>query len=231
MFLSLNTGFRAPNIDDSGTLGVVDFRYETPNFSLKPENSLQYQLGYKVLTEKLRAEIYVYRNELYNLIVRNRIEGDSIDGYPVYTKENVERAYIQGVESSVLYQISDKLSVSGNVSYTFGQNITKNEPARRIPPVFGRVSSEYRVKQWWCAVEIQAASKQTRLAKGDKEDNRIPLGGTPGWRILNLHTGYSYRFVSVDLSFRNLTNEDYRYHGSGVNGYGRSAFLTVSVRI
>ena len=35
IFISMNTGFRAPNIDDLGTLGIVDFRYETPNFDLK----------------------------------------------------------------------------------------------------------------------------------------------------------------------------------------------------
>ena len=47
LFVSMNTGFRAPNIDDLGTLGIVDFRYETPNFDLKPEHSFQYQIGYK----------------------------------------------------------------------------------------------------------------------------------------------------------------------------------------
>ena len=52
LFVSMNTGFRAPNIDDLGTLGIVDFRYETPNFDLKPEHSFQYQLGYKYQDRK-----------------------------------------------------------------------------------------------------------------------------------------------------------------------------------
>ena len=54
LFLSLNTGFRAPNIDDLGTLGIVDFRYETPNLDLKPESSFQYQVGYKYRSLKDR---------------------------------------------------------------------------------------------------------------------------------------------------------------------------------
>ena len=88
LFFSLSRGFRAPNIDDLGTLGIVDFRYETPNYDLKPEHSFQYQIGYKYHNQDFRAEVYIYRNELYNLIARNKMPGDSIDGYAVYMKDN-----------------------------------------------------------------------------------------------------------------------------------------------
>ena len=174
LFVSVNTGFRAPNIDDLGTLGIVDFRYETPNFDLKPEQSLQYQIGYKHSDGKLKGEIYVYRNELYNLIIRSRVEGDSIEGYPVYMKENIERAYIQGAETSWDYELNKSWMISGSMTYTYGQSITRDEPARRIPPVFGRLAVEYKSDNWWINLEWQAAGKQSRLAKGDKEDNRIP---------------------------------------------------------
>ena len=231
LFVSMNTGFRAPNIDDLGTLGIVDSRYETPNFDLKPEHSFQYQIGYKYQDIKLRGEIYVYRNELYNLIVRNRMVGDSIEGYPVYQKENVERAYIQGVETAWDLELNKSWTVSGSMTYTYGQNITRNEPVRRIPPLFGRLAVEYKLKGWWINLEWQTAVKQDRLAAGDNEDNRIPFGGTPGWNIFNVNTSYEIRFIKIDLSLLNLFNQDYRFHGSGVNGYGRSAFLSVIVNI
>jgi outer membrane receptor protein involved in Fe transport len=231
VFVSANTGFRAPNIDDLGTLGIVDFRYETPNYDLKPEKSFQYQAGYKFQGNNLKGEFYLYRNELYNLIVRERIEGDSIDGYPVYQKENVERAFIQGFETSWDYAFATKWLFSGSVTYTYGQNLTKNEPARRIPPLFGRVAVEYRYSDWWCNIEWLAAAKQDRLAQGDKDDNRIPEGGTPGWNIFNINTAYTWRFAEMDLRLQNILNKDYRYHGSGVNGYGRSVLLTLKVSI
>jgi outer membrane cobalamin receptor len=231
LFVSMNTGFRAPNIDDLGTLGIVDFRYETPNFDLKPEHSFQYQIGYKYQDSKLRGEIFVYRNELYNLIVRNRMVGDSIEGYPVYQKENVERAYIQGAETAWDLELNKSWLVSGSMTYTYGQNITRNEPVRRIPPLFGRLAVEYKLKGWWINLVWQTAGKQDRLAAGDNEDNRIPSGGTPGWNIFNVNTSYEIRFIKVDLSLQNLFNQDYRFHGSGVNGYGRSVFLSVIVTI
>jgi len=231
VFVSANTGFRTPNIDDLGTLGIVDFRYEIPNFELKPEKSFQYQLGYKLQGKKIRAEIFLYRNELYDLIVRNRVEGDSIERYPVYQKENEERAYIQGVETSLDYTFTPTLSFSGSLTYTYGQNLTKNEPVRRIPPLFGRLAAEYEYKNWWSNIEWLAATKQERLAQGDKDDNRIPEGGTPGWNIFNINTGYSWKFMSLDLRVQNLLNKDYRYHGSGVNGYGRSALISAMIKI
>lgn len=228
LFLSLNSGFRAPNIDDLGTLGIVDFRYETPNFDLKPEHSLQYQLGYKLRNSRLRGDIYIYRNELYNLIVRNRVPDQSIEGYPLYMKENSERAYIQGIETGWDFSLNGSWALSGTLTYTYGENISRNEPVRRIPPLFGRLALDYENDNILIDFEWLAAGKQERLAQGDIDDNRIPDGGTPAWNIFNINAGYSFSYFRLDLSLNNLLNKDYRYHGSGVNGIGRSAFLTVS---
>ena len=231
LFVSLSSGFRAPNIDDLGTLGIVDFRYETPNFNLKPEHSLQYQIGYKLQNRQLKGEIYLYRNELYDLIVRQKVPGDTIEGYPVYQKENVERAFVQGAETAWSFAFNRMWKVSGNMTYTYGQNITKNEPMRRIPPLFGRLAVDCQLEKWWVNLEWQAAAQQSRLAAGDKDDNRIPKGGTPGWSIININTRYTIGHFTFDLSLQNLFNQDYRYHGSGVNGYGRSAILSVIFKI
>ena len=231
LFVSFNTGFRAPNIDDLGTLGIVDFRYEIPNYDLKPESSFQYQAGYKFSGKKLRGDLFIYRNELYNLITRTKLEDETIEGYPVYQKENSERAYIQGIETAWDFKLYHSLTINGSLTYTYGQNITKNEPVRRIPPLFVRFAADYRYKKIWLNTEWLAANKQDRLAQGDKDDNRIPEGGTPGWNVFNLNSGYTWKFLAIDLSLKNLFNIDYRYHGSGINSYGRSLFLTVAVNL
>ena len=231
VFASVNTGFRAPNIDDLGTLGIVDFRYETPNYDLKPEHSVQYQLGYKQIGRILSGEVYFYRNQLSDLIVRNKVEGDTIEAYPVYQKENVERAFIRGFETAWDLKVNRNWSLSAALTYTYGQNITKDEPVRRIPPLFWRVAPEFNLKSWWINLEWLGAGKQDRLAAGDTSDNRIPDGGTPGWNIYNINTGFDTEWYNINLSLCNLMNTDYRYHGSGVNGVGRSALLTVAVKL
>ncbi len=230
LFASLNTGFRAPNIDDLGTLGIVDFRFETPNYDLQPERSTNFQIGYKLKTNKLQGELYLYRNQLRNLITRIKQDTQTMQGYPLYQKENVEEGFIQGIETAWSYAFARNWSAQGSLTYTYGQNGTAKEPMRRIPPVFGRLALQFKPRNWSFESEVFIADKQARLSKGDTEDNRIPKGGTPGWTVVNVHAGYSWRLMDVRISALNLWNEDYRTHGSGVNGYGRSLFATVGLK-
>lgn len=231
LFVSANSGFRAPNVDDLGTLGIVDFRYETPNFNLSPEHSFQYQAGYKFQGKNLTGEIFLYRNKLRNLIVRNNVPGDTIDGYPVYLKENVEKAFIKGIETAWELEISKSWKASLSLTYTYGQNITKNEPVRRIPPMFGRLGTEYSRNNLSIGAEWLAAASQERLAAGDRSDNRIPPGGTPGWSIFNLNVGYEPGLLNINVALQNILDEDYRYHGSGINGQGRTLLVSLMINL
>ena len=100
---------------------------------------------------------------------------------------------------------------------------------RRIPPFNGRLMSMYRNNKWFTAAEFQFASYQKRLAQGDKDDNRIPAGGTPGWRLLNFFGGYKFSIIQLNAGIQNIFNEDYLTHGSGIIGVGRSAWLSVNL--
>lgn len=232
LIASLNSGFRAPNIDDLGTLGIVDFRFETPNYDLKPERSLQGQLGLKWEQKQFITEVFVYRNRLSNLISRVRVDTQTMQGYPLYTKVNSGKAYIQGIESAFRWNPYRNLSMSGSFTWTRGDNISASEPMRRIPPAFGWLKLSYLPGlNTSVSLEWLAAGKQDRLAQGDKDDNRIPAGGTPGWNVLNLHAGWSLKRISINLSVLNLTNVDYRTHGSGINGVGRSLWATIRYKI
>jgi outer membrane cobalamin receptor len=231
IYIAYCSGYRAPNVDDMGTLGIVDFRYEVPTDNLHPEKSAHTELGYKLQTKKFSGTAALYYMHLSNLITRVKEEGQFINGYQVYRKENTESAVIKGVEASFNWQLLQYLGFNGGVSYTSGQNLTKNEPLRRVPPFNGKLMSTYRNGKWFAAVEMQFASKQSRLAQGDKEDNRIPAGGTPGWNVYNLYSGCKTEKIQLGVGLQNLFNEDYRTHGSGINGAGRSAWASVSIKI
>lgn len=228
IYASYSTGYRAPNIDDMGTLGIVDFRYELPAASLNPEKSANMELGYKFKTAKLKGELALYQMQLQDIITRVKEEGSIINGYPVYRKENMEAAYLKGAEAALTWSPLKRLHISGNLTYIYGQNKTKQEPMRRIPPMHGSVSGTYKAKRWYSSAEWLFAGYQTRLAKGDKEDNRIPIGGTPGYKIINLYAGITYKQMNLSTGLQNIFNEDYRTHGSGINGVGRSAWLAMA---
>lgn len=220
-----NTAFRSPNIDDLGTLGIVDFRYEVPTTSLAPERSRNLQLTYKANARHFSASVSVFHNQLSGLISRVRQGRDSLQGYQVYRKENTASAYIQGAEAEVAYQLSARFTATGNVSYLFGQNRTNDEPLRRIPPVHGKLALHYTHGRFFAQLEGWFAGAQTRLAQGDRDDNRIGKDGTPGWEVVNLNLGYSLRALRLTAGVGNVFNELYRIHGSGVDGAGRHLWL------
>lgn len=225
-YTSLNTGYRAPNIDDMGTLGIVDFRYELPAYSLKPEKSYNSEFGYKYAASNWSFGTAIYRNKINNLI--NRVQtGETIDTYKVYRKENNEEAVIKGIETIFSWQLNPHWNFDLFASYNYGQNLTKSEPLRRVPPFNGNLAIKYKPGKFYMKGELAWADMQNRLAQGDKDDNRIPVGGTPGWKVLNIYSGYALGPAHLQLSAQNLFNIDYRTHGSGINSVGRSLWMSL----
>jgi outer membrane receptor protein involved in Fe transport len=231
LYVSFSSGYRAPNVDDMGTLGIVDFRYEVPTADLLPEKSMHTELGYKFQGKQFSGTIAAYYMHLSNLITRVKMDGQIISSYQVYQKENTESAFIKGAEAEFNWQIVKSITFGGGIAYAYGQNLTKAEPLRRVPPLNGRLTGTYRKNKWFATAELHFASQQDRLAQGDKEDNRIPAGGTPGWEVINFYGGYKLKKVHVGIGLLNVLNEDYRTHGSGINGAGRSAWISLSIII
>jgi outer membrane receptor protein involved in Fe transport len=93
------------------------------------------------------------------------------------------------------------------------------------------MAASFKNLRWFASAEWQFASKQTRLAQGDKDDNRIGKNGTAGWQLINLYAGYHLRRIQLNMGLQNLFNQDYKTHGSGINGVGRSAWISFSIKI
>ena len=223
---SFSTGYRVPNVDDMGTLGLVDFRYEIPAYNLKPEKSYNTEIGIRIQTKKVKSSIAYFYMHLQDLINRKQLPGQQINGFNVFIKENNQESFLHGFEYDIDWQISKRFNFFTNLAYAYGQNTTMNEPMRRIPPVNGRMLLTYQKNAFQFRIEYLSAASQTRLAQGDKSDNRIPTGGTPGWNIVNSYAGFSFKKNAVQLAFCNLFNTDYRTHGSGINGAGRNLSIS-----
>ena len=74
------------------------------------------------------------------------------------------------------------------------------------------------------------AGMQDRLSGGDMDDDRIPEGGTPGWHLINISASYTgIQFLDISMGIRNLFDTAYRFHGSGVDGYGRNIWIGIEL--
>ena len=188
-------------------------------------------MGLKLQTGRISGSIMLFRNRLKDLItnVISSYQGnDSIDGFRVYQRQNLDKAVIQGVEADVAYRFLSPLSLFGNISYTYGEDLQSHAPLRRIPPLNGRLGIRYQgQKHFRAMLEWAHAGEQTRLSQGDIDDDRIWEGGTPSWNIADCSLGYRGSFFEVNAGLHNILNEAYRIHGSGIDGRGRCIWISL----
>jgi len=238
-FLSSSTGFRAPNVDDMSKFGTVESGvFEIPGTGLSPEKSLSVETGVKIRQKKISGTLSLYQTHLSDLIDRvptTYLGSDMYEGRKVYQKQNVGEARLRGFEAEADIELIKSLSAFGNITYTYGENITKREPMRRIPPLFGRIGLRYQhATGLWLKAEWAAAGEQDRLAAGDKSDVRIAVrledGVMPSWNNLNLYAGYTYKSFTGNLIGQNLFNQAYRVYASGIDGYGRSIGASLTLK-
>jgi len=231
LYGNVGTGFRSPNIDDMGTLGIVDFRFETPQYGLLPEYSFNKELGLKYKSAKSQFNVCVFHNAMSGLISRIKAGSDSMQGYPVYQKQNVGSSLIYGAELDWNHEFGGHWVFSGGGSLIVGDNITGNEPMRRIPPAMCNAVLRYKLNgSVSFSMNIIGARAQLRLAKGDIQDNRIGPAGTPGYFTGDLRCEMNFKRATVDIAILNLRNQRYKTHGSGIYSMGRAVQLLIGIK-
>ena len=117
------------------------------------------------------------------------------------------RSNVSGVEFESGIKINPQFSFINNLTWLYGENLDNGKPMRRIPPLNGKLALQYSKSKIFAETEFLFAAKQDRLSGGDIDDHRIPDGGTPGWNILNLKAGYTWRSISVNAGLQNVFNQ------------------------
>jgi hemoglobin/transferrin/lactoferrin receptor protein len=232
--VSANTAFRAPNINDISSFGLFDYGIEIPSTDLSPEKTLTFEVGYKKLTDRFSLSLFAFNTRLEDQIVRvpSEYNGDEYyEGERIYTKQNLAKSNILGIEEELGFKLNSHFSIINSITWLYGEDLEKNEPMRRIPPLNGKLALRYKKSRLFSELEFLFAAQQDRLSSGDIDDHRIPEGGTPGWDILNFKLGYSWNRISLHSGIQNIFNQAYRIHGSGVDGFGRSVWISLQFEL
>jgi outer membrane receptor protein involved in Fe transport len=221
---SISEGFRAPNLDDlmANNPNVLQQGQSLPSLGLSPENSISYEAGIKTNFQRFRSQTFVYWMDLQDNMV-------SITAAPNTFETANQDSYINGVECDGEFLLRDGWSLYGNCWYTHGKNRVTSAPLSRIPPLQGIAGLRYRQANLrsYFTLYTWMSDRQDRLDPvRDVTDERIPIGGTPGFATLNMRFGRtlgSYDQHRLSLSLENLTDKDYLVHGSGLLGTGFTA--------
>lgn len=229
LFGSISEGFRAPNLDDlmANNPNVLQQGQSVPSLGLLPEKSINYEVGLKTKLDRLTTQTSVFWLDLDDNIV-------SITAAPNTFAAANQDSSVQGVEMSGDYLLSDSWALYGNFWYTYGVNEVTDAPLSRIPPTQGILGLRWRdhCDLSYFDVYTWMSDRQDRLDPvRDVTDERIPIGGTPGFATLNLRAGKTFgdqRQHQASLSLENITDKAYLVHGSGVLGTGATARLGYS---
>jgi hemoglobin/transferrin/lactoferrin receptor protein len=241
IFSGVSQGFRAPNLSDLSRFDTARTdEIETPSPGLDPEEFIAYEIGIKASQGHLRGQLSCFYTSIDDMIVRyptgNIVEGD----YEVQ-KANVGDGFIYGVELEAKTDLSDEWSLFGGFAWQSGEVDTyptsvplkQREPISRVPPLAGMIGVGWCSPsgRYWAEGIITMVDDQDRLSPRDKRDTqRIPPGGTPGYTVYELRGGIKLKEgLSISAVIENITNKDYRIHGSGQNEPGTNLILSVDL--
>jgi hemoglobin/transferrin/lactoferrin receptor protein len=211
---SVGRAFRSPNLIERFFSGATPegSGYQLPNADLKPEWSVDVDLGAKVSTSWFYGEAFVFRNDVHDGI-RIQPSGSKVGQFPAYQNVNVDHIRDKGVEA--LAQVRFPLGFTAGSSYTEFKSKNVLDASN---PVGDTYSSKITATFGWQAPSGRFRAEYAVRANGDRKD--VDLGTSligpvlPGFTTHSLRAGarvFDIHGVSNELNVAvsNLTNKLY----------------------
>lgn len=233
-FGGVSQAFRAPNLDDlSGNMTSRSGITATGSADVQAEQFLTYEVGGRHQTDTLQMELAAFFTD-----VTDQITGVPISaGSTTTVTTNSSDASIHGIEWQIAWRLTEQWTLSGFAAWQDGELTAPSflggpqleTPASRMLPLTGSVALRWTSGQgrYWVEGRLTAADDQDRLSQGDLLDTqRIPPAGTPGYAICSLTGGWNAtENLTLNAALENITDADYRIHGSGQNEPGLNAIV------
>lgn len=243
LFGGVSQGFRAPNLSDLTRLDIArSGELEIAAPGLDPEYFVSYEIGAKAQYERFTLQAAYFYTVIDDLITRAPTGAVTADGDAVVTKLNAGDGYVQGIELGASYRFLDDWTVFGAAAWQDGEVDTfptsdaeeEREPVSRLLPttlLAGLRWEEPVRRRFFVEGTVVVADEQDDLSTADMLDTqRIPPGGTPSYEVFNLRGGWRFNeHANLALAVENIADEDYRVHGSGVNGAGRNFVVSLEL--
>jgi hemoglobin/transferrin/lactoferrin receptor protein len=193
---TVGRGFRAPNLVERFFNGPTPEGggYQVPNTELKPERSLNVDLGLRFATPALYLEGFVFRNQI-NDGIRIAATGDSISQLPAFTNVNVDRLRFTGLELAANARLP--LGFSLRASYTHFDTKDVNDPENPVGDSFSDkivASLRYTYPGELFFVEYDVRHN------GDRKE--VDLGSSPVGPVLPAFTVHDVRAMVTLFSRR-----------------------------
>jgi len=119
-------------------------------------------------------------------------------------------------------------------TYPTSAQIVAREYISRMMPLNGILGLRWMhlSKRFWVEGVLRMATRQNKLSTRDQWDTqRIPPAGTPGYVVCDVRGGIKVKkYFTISLAVENITNENYRIHGSGSNEPGTNFLFSADIK-
>jgi outer membrane receptor protein involved in Fe transport len=214
LIATVGRGFRAPNLVERYFDGPTPegSAYQSATPALKPERSLNVDLGARFEVSRVSGEVFLFQNRIEDGI-RIAFAGDSVGQLPRYQNVNVSTLRMRGAEVSLAASLGAGLTADGNWSRLWSKNLS--DPALPVGDVYSSKANfslgwQPVSRSWWTGYSLRRNGEQREIVAGSS-----PVGDVlPAFTVHSLRGGFSFRTrgglrQDIGLHVNNLTNALY----------------------
>ena len=223
---SIVRAVRTPDVTELYSEGphLAAYVFEVGNPSLEAEVGRGFDVFLRFESERLRAEVTGFHNDISNHIYGEDTGRLSRVLLPIYQFRGND-AVFRGFEASVDVDAGRGLAFEGVVSSVDASLNETDQPLPLVPPLKGHVALKYERTSWYVRTETEMAARQDRVGEFETP--------TDGYTVFNAAAGARLtvggRLNVLTLSLDNAANTEYRNHLSRVKQIMPEAARSLSI--
>ena len=194
------------------TQRAPDFWERNRNRDIKPEKSLQLDVGTRYTEGNLRLNGSAFINRINDYILIYKDNPRLNDLAANSFARNIS-AMRYGFEASADYALPANFKVGGDLAWTWGRNQTDHRPLGQIPPLELRLRAGYETQQASLIGVMRAAARQNRVSVGDGNVNGVDIAPTPGFAVFGVHGHWRFnQHARLNFGIDNIFDRTYAEH-------------------
>ncbi len=185
------------------------------NPDIDPEKHHQLDAGIALVSERHRASVVVFFDDVQDYILRDTARGQpgilKADMADIYRNVDAE---LYGAELETTLSLSDRLDLTAQLAWVHATNTSDDRPLPQTPPLEGKIQLDYSTTASSYGARIRFAARQDRIDTFSKQE----VGETPGWEVLDLYGSHDIdETFSIRAGVDNLFDRTYAEHASRAN--------------
>jgi len=251
LMVNLSTGFRSPNVDDSGKVFDVVAGFVTvPNPNLSAEYAYNAEIGLvKVISDVIRVDLNLYYTRLNDALVKRPYQLNGLDSIlyngilsKVEAIQNGALATVKGCSAGVEIKPGSGFTLISKYNIQSGEEELDNgnvSPSRHAAPNFGTTIFSWTKNKLMVAFSSMYSDGKTfdQLAAEEQNKPEIYAKGSdnkpysPSWTIFNVKSSFIIsKNITLLAGIENITDIRYRPYSSGIVAAGRNFIFSASLK-